>query len=70
MIMPHSERMGFVAETIAGAALMTRVYSRKPVQSFASVAVTVNVNVPAVVGVPSIRPELLIGNISVGSVPI
>ena len=52
-----------------GAGLMTRVYSRKPVQPFWSVAVTVKINVPAALGVPAIRPPAVIGDNPVGSVP-
>ena len=51
------------------AGLITRVYSRKPVHPFWSVAVIVKVNVPAAVGVPAIRPPVVIGDSPVGSVP-
>ncbi|PIP41358.1 MAG: hypothetical protein COX19_03855 [Desulfobacterales bacterium CG23_combo_of_CG06-09_8_20_14_all_51_8] len=51
------------------AGLMTRVYSRKPVQPLSSVAVIVKINVPAVVGVPAIRPPVVIGDSPSGSVP-
>ena len=65
IIMPHSDRVGMAP--VWG--LMTRVYSRKPVQPFWSVAVIVNVNVPAAVGVPVITPPLVIGDSPVGSDP-
>jgi len=51
------------------AGLMTKVYCCKPVQPFWSVAVTVKVNVPVAVGVPEIRPLLVIGDSPVGSDP-
>ena len=38
-------------------------------QPFVSVAVTVKVNVPAVVGVPEMRPPLVSGDNPVGSAP-
>ena len=66
IIKPHSESVGMVPPAMG---LMTRVYSRKPVQPFWSVAVTVNVNVPAVVGVPAITPPAVIGDSPVGSAP-
>jgi hypothetical protein len=40
-------------------ALMTFVYACSPVQLFASVAVTVAVDVPAAVGIPEMMPLLL-----------
>jgi len=49
--------------------LMTLVYACKPVQPLESVAVTVKVNVPAVVGVPDITPVPVLNNIPLGSDP-
>ena len=49
--------------------MMTIVYACTPVQPFASVAVTVNVNVPAVVGVPEMRPLPVLSDSPVGSAP-
>src|SRR4051794_8742307 len=46
------------------------VYKRLPVQPAASVAVMVNVNVPAVVGVPVIAPEPPLRTSPVGSAPL
>ena len=69
IIMPHSESVGTEVGIIT--LLMTIVYACKPVQLFAleSVAVSVKVYVPAVVGVPEMRPSLVIGDNPVGSDP-
>ena len=66
IIMPHSESVGTSNET--GRIVIVIVYACNPVQPLASVAVTVKVNVPAVVGVPEIMP-LLVSDIPGASSP-
>ncbi len=52
------------------AAMIVSVYNCNFAQPFESVAVTVKVKVPGVVGVPEITPPLVSGNKPVGRAPV
>ena len=66
MIRPHSESVG----TPVAATPTVTVYPIKPVQPAKSVAVTMKLNTPAVVGVPVMAPVAPLSASPVGRAPL